>query len=93
MHSIPIILETPAEKPEIWAEEIKLLYWMVGKEADDAELLERSKMLQDLGSEDREKQLQAAKRKEEKALKAGRRKRKRKEVENDTGSESDDSHR
>ena len=41
MKSIPMILETPAPKQDIWAEEIKLLYWMVGKDTGDPELLER----------------------------------------------------
>lgn len=66
MKSIPMILETPAPEQEIWAEEIKLLYSMVGKEAGDPEILKRGKELQELGREDREKQLDALKRKAEK---------------------------
>ena len=55
MKSIPMILETPAPEQEIWAEEIKLLYWMIGKESGDPEILEREAKLQELGKEDREK--------------------------------------
>src|SRR5271154_1123541 len=66
MKSIPMILETPAPEQEIWAEEIKLLYSMVGKEAGDPEILKREKELQELGKEDREKQLDALKRKRRK---------------------------
>lgn len=71
-HSIPMILETPAPEQEIWAEEIKMLYWMIGKKADDPELLEREKVLQEKGREDREKQLDVLRRKAEKATKTPR---------------------
>jgi hypothetical protein len=76
MHSIPMILETPAPEQEIWADEIKLLYWMVGKETGDPELLEREKALQEKGREDREKQMDVVRRKAEKATKSPRRKKK-----------------
>lgn len=72
-----MILETPAPEQEIWAEEIKLLYWMVGKDTGDPELLEREAKLQELGKEDRDKQLAALKRKAEKETKPPRRKRKK----------------
>jgi hypothetical protein len=65
MHSIPMILETPAPEQETWAEEIKLLYWMVGRESGDPELLAREAELQEKGKEDREKQIGALRRKEE----------------------------
>jgi AP endonuclease 1 len=77
MKCVPMILETPAPEQEIWAEEIKLLYWMVGKDTGDPELLGREKVLQAMGKEDREKQLDAMKRKAEKQAKASGRKKKR----------------
>ena len=93
MKSIPMILETPAPEQEIWAEEIKLLYSMVGKEAGDPEILEREKELQELGREDREKQLDALKRKAEKAEKKSKSPRRRKKDADteESSSESDDS--
>jgi AP endonuclease 1 len=88
-----MILETPAPEPEIWAEEIKLLYWMIGKTADDPELLEREKILQEKGREDREKQLDVLKRKAEKAAKTPRKRKtqtlKNGEVSASSGGESD----
>lgn len=72
-----MILETPALEQEIWAEEIKLLYSMVGKESEDPELLAQEKNLQELGRADREKQLDVLRRKAQKAEKPARRKRKR----------------
>lgn len=92
MKSVPMILETPAPEQEIWAEEIKLLYSMVGKETGDAEILEKEKELQELGKEDRQKQLDALKRKAEKSDKVTRRKKKKAEAEggeSSSGSESD----
>ena len=93
MKSIPMILETPAPEQEIWAEEIKLLYWMVGKEAGHPEILEREKELQELGREDREKQLDALKRKAEKAEKKSKSPRRRKKDADteESSSESEDS--
>ena len=85
-----MILETPAPEQEIWAEEIKLLYWMIGKESGDPEILEREAKLQELGKEDREKQLDAIKRKTEKAAKPQRRKRKKQNAEISNGSEDSD---
>ena len=82
-----MILETPAPEQEIWAEEIKLLYWMIGKKADDPELLEREKILQEKGREDREKQLDVLRRKAEKAAKTPRKKKTQSE-ENGAGSET-----
>jgi len=91
MHSIPMILETPAPEPEIWAEEIKLLYSMVGKEPNDPEILERERELQELGKDDRQKQLETLKRKAEKAAKPPRkRKTKGKEEVEKSESESEE---
>ena len=92
MKSIPIILETPAPEQEIWAEEIKLLYWMVGKEAGNPEILEREKQLQELGREDREKQLETLNRRAEKAekkAKSPRRERKKNADTDESSSESE----
>jgi hypothetical protein len=89
-----MILETPSPEQEIWAEEIKLLYWMIGKESGDPELLEREKALQELGKADREKQLESLKRKAERAEKAGKSNRRKKKIdledeENESESMSD----
>ena len=72
-----MILETPALEQEIWAEEIKLLYSMVGKEPGDPELLAQEKKLQEFGRTDREKQLDVLRRKAQRAEKAPRQKKKR----------------
>jgi hypothetical protein len=86
-----MILETPAPEQEIWADEIKLLYWMVGKETGDPELLEREKALQEKGREDREKQMDVVRRKAEKATKSPRRKKKDQEsATSESSGESDD---
>jgi hypothetical protein len=86
-----MILETPAPEQEIWADEIKLLYSMVGKETGDPELLEQEKALQEKGREDREKQMDVVRRKAEKATKSPRRKKKGEEsVTSETSSESDE---
>ena len=88
-----MILETPAPEQEIWAEEIKLLYWMIGKDTGDPELLEREAKLQELGKEDREKQLGALKRKAEKAAKPPRRKKtKNEEISSSEESEEEEDH-
>jgi len=88
MKSIPLILETPAPEQDIWAEEIKLLYSMVCKEAGDPEILQRETELQELGREDREKQLESLKRKAEKADKKAKspRRRKKKNIETEESS-------
>lgn len=91
MKSIPLILETPAPEQQIWAEEIKLLYSMVGKEAGDPEIVRREKELQELGREDREKQLEALKRKAEKAEKKAKSPRRRKKKDVDTEESSSES--
>lgn len=92
MASIPMILETPAPEQEIWAEEIRLLYWMIGKETGHPEILQREKILQELGREDREKQLEVLKRKAEKGGKIPRkRKKKGEETGEEINSESEES--
>jgi AP endonuclease-1 len=89
-----MILETPAPEPDIWAEEIKLLYWMVGKDTNDPELMEREKVLQEKGREDREKQMDALKRKVDKAEKAAKspRRKKKGQASESEDSESDEEH-
>jgi len=91
MQSIPMILETPAPEQEIWAEEIKLLYWMIGRKAGDPELVEREKVLQEKGREDREKQLDVLKRKAEKAAKTPRKRKAQKQENGGSCSCSSDS--
>jgi len=91
MQSIPMILETPAPEQEIWAEEIKLLYWMIGRKSGDPELVEREKVLQEKGREDREKQLDVLKRKAEKAAKTPRKKKAQKQENGGSCSCSSDS--
>ena len=86
-----MILETPAPEQEIWAEEIKLLYWMVGRKSGDPEILARAKELQELGREDREKQLDAVKRKAEKASKPPRKRKKVKDEESESETSTSDS--
>jgi len=73
-----MILETPAEQPEVWAAEIKMLYDLVGKEAGDPEMLEWERKLQELGSSDRNKQLEALAKKEKKREKMASQSKKKK---------------
>ncbi|ODV86351.1 hypothetical protein CANARDRAFT_6833 [[Candida] arabinofermentans NRRL YB-2248] len=56
---IPLILEIPADPKDDspFGEDIKLLEWLVGKEKDDPEYLEKSEALQKLGQREREEQL------------------------------------
>lgn len=91
LHNVPMILETPAPEQAIWAEEIKLLYWMVGKKAGDSELLEREKLLQERGRHDREKQLESLKRKAEKAAKTRRKRKTKHQINGDDSASSDQS--
>jgi AP endonuclease 1 len=80
LYDVPMILETPAPEQAIWADEIKLLYWMIGKKAGDSELLERERLLQERGREDREKQIEALKRKADKAAKIPRKRKPKHQV-------------
>ncbi|EEB08508.2 AP endonuclease Apn1 [Schizosaccharomyces japonicus yFS275] len=50
---IPLVLETPAEKPEMWAKEIELLTAMIGKKADDPFVVEKNTELQARGASSR----------------------------------------
>jgi len=70
MHSIPLILETPAPEKDTWATEIQMLYWMVGKKADDLEIFTRARELQQKGEEDRRKQTESLLRKDKKIAEA-----------------------
>lgn len=59
-HGVPMVLETPLGKEDEkvmgrWREEVKLLEWLVGKEAGDEELLEKSEVLQEMGRKERER--------------------------------------
>ncbi|ORY83299.1 xylose isomerase-like protein [Protomyces lactucae-debilis] len=73
LEGIPLVLETPCEDlnnkvdQAIWATEIKLLEWLVGKPADDKEVVAKAKELQALGAADREKAVIAAQKKAAKA--------------------------
>eukprot|EP01117_Protostelium_nocturnum_P020147 TRINITY_DN8941_c0_g1_i1.p1 TRINITY_DN8941_c0_g1~~TRINITY_DN8941_c0_g1_i1.p1 ORF type:complete len:362 (-),score=103.29 TRINITY_DN8941_c0_g1_i1:638-1645(-) len=54
---IPMVLETPVGEDEgLWAEEIKLLTWLIGKEKNDPEVLEKISELQKKGEKSREEQ-------------------------------------
>ncbi|ANB11204.1 DNA-(apurinic or apyrimidinic site) lyase APN1 [Sugiyamaella lignohabitans] len=64
LQNIPLILETPIEHEDgktpdddPRADEIALLRWLVGKEKDDKEVLDKSIQLQKLGAKVREKNL------------------------------------
>lgn len=75
VQGIPMVLETPVDETavakqgvlaDVRAEEIKLLEWLVGKEADDQEFLEKAKELQKKGEKEREEQQQKFDAKKEK---------------------------
>lgn len=62
LEGIPMILETPVDEKKVAKEgvsadlrgdEIKLLEWLIGKEKDDKEVLEKSKELQEKGAKER----------------------------------------
>lgn len=62
IQGIPMILETPIDEKaiakegalaDVRADEIKLLEWLIGKEADDEQVLEKSKELQKKGAKER----------------------------------------
>ena len=69
LEGLPLVLETPCEDlqkvedKKVWAKEIELLEWLIGKSHDDPEVITKHKELQDLGAADREKALQAAQKK------------------------------
>ena len=72
LEGMPLILETPAddssgkEDRSVWAKEIELLEWLIGKASDDPEVLSKAAELFAQGAADREKALGAATRKAEK---------------------------
>lgn len=76
LEGLPLVLETPSEDEnkkedkKIWACEIELLEWLIGKAADDPEVLAKAAELYSKGEGDREKALGAAQRKAAKATKA-----------------------
>lgn len=104
LEGLPLVLETPSEDEnkkedkKIWAREIELLEWLIGKAADDPEVLEKAAELYSRGEGDREKALGAAQRKAAKVTKAlekakkspnAAKGRKRKEESVESGAESD----
>lgn len=73
LEGIPIILETPVEKDDsVYGEEIKLLEWLEGKNADDAEFIEKSEELSKLGAKERAEHLNKFKAKTAKNGKKGK---------------------
>jgi hypothetical protein len=88
MKNVPMILETPAPEPKIWAKEIELLYWMVGIKTGDPELLQQEKELQDIGKLDRDEQLGILDRKAKKAEKRGLRSRRKQAMGESNGANS-----
>lgn len=98
LEGLPLVLETPSEdenKKEdkrVWAQEIELLEWLVGKGANDPEVLEKAASLRERGTADREKALEAAQRKAARAEKLATKKpRKKKKDENEGESSLSDS--
>jgi AP endonuclease 1 len=87
LQPVPMILETPAPMAAVWAQEIDLLYSMVGKGAGDEELAKREEQLQKLGEEDRKEQLGVLDRKVRRKAKLPVRRRKKK---GDSESEEDE---
>ncbi|ERF68150.1 hypothetical protein EPUS_08216 [Endocarpon pusillum Z07020] len=81
--NLPLILETPCEKPDpddptgkktvedkgIWAREIKLLEGLIGMDLDGEEFGRLEKELSEKGREEREKMLKSIEAREEKARK------------------------
>lgn len=80
LEDLPIVLETPEDAKidvDIRGNEIKLLEWLIGKEADDPEVLKKAQELQDKGSKERqEHQDKFDKKKETETKKPAKRQRK-----------------
>lgn len=58
LHNVPIILETPVGKDDsVYGDEIKLLEWLEGKAADDADYISKEKELAGLGAKERAEHL------------------------------------
>lgn len=53
LDSIPKVLETPMDEPEVRAEEIELLKWLIGRKADDPEFMAKADALQKKGEKER----------------------------------------
>lgn len=86
MQGLPHILETPQKDPKIWADEVKLLEWCIGKRSNDPEFLKSASVLSEKGQAEREKVLEAL---EKKAAK-DRKKKARNRDETTTEEESSD---
>lgn len=73
LENVPIILETPVGKDDsVYGEEIKLLEWLQGKSADDAEFMEKSEELSKLGAKERAEHLKKFEVKNAKTEKKGK---------------------
>ncbi|GAO51339.1 hypothetical protein G7K_5441-t1 [Saitoella complicata NRRL Y-17804] len=89
---VPMVLETPNEdNPQVWADEISMLTWLIGKKKDDPEVLAKAEELQAKGKKSREEQAVKATKKKEAAAKkaAGGGKGRKKKAETPSGSESE----
>lgn len=87
LEGIPMILETPnpgAENKNVPSDvrgnEVKLLEWLIGKEADDEEVLEKAKELQKKGEKERKENQKKFDDKQEKEAKAEAKKRANKSI-------------
>lgn len=73
LENIPIVLETPVGKDDlVYGEEIKLLEWLQGRNADDAEYIAKAHELLELGAKERDEQLKKFETKTAKKEKAKR---------------------
>lgn len=69
LEGLPMVLETPMQDGQTWADEIKLLESLVGTRADDPDFLAKAAELSARGKGEREKAAVAAERKVAKTLK------------------------
>lgn len=65
LQGVPIILETPVEKDEMYGEEIKLLEWLIGREEDE-EVKGKSEEFLNMGAKERAEQMKKFEEKERK---------------------------
>lgn len=76
LQNLPMVLETPATdepkkgEPSSRGEEIKLLEWLIGKAADDPEVLKKSEELQAKGAKERKEHQEKFDKKQTKGAKA-----------------------
>lgn len=70
LQDLPLILETPMKEDKTWADEVALLESLIGKGPDDPEFLEKAKKLAAKGKADRDKAMEAWKKKVEKEEKS-----------------------